>query len=473
MFTKKSFSKMFKSAVAYAVASAVAVSALSILASVTNSGFSDSLISVAKADNRFPFIPPLHLQMVSPEIKASLKLTTPVKLGKIRFGSKFRKINYQQFNSKFALVEGDILVLINSILNPDLADTPTGKDVYARWPGGIVPFKIDPNMKNQQRVSDAIKAWEASTPIRFIAANNSHKDFVKFIDTSDGCWSSIGMVGGEQNVNLESGCSTGNAIHEIGHTVGLWHEHSRNDRDSFINVYWNNIIVDKKHNFNKKEDSGFEGDDIGVYDYESIMHYGSYAFSLNGQATILRKDGTTVSGQRNNFTLADIGKIRAMYKNYIHGDCVGINYNSLQLKFVNNRWTIVDSGNHYAFSFDSTQKNEAEDSLNILRKYKITKSCFVGRPGPSMEYLLTIGDIAPQGNLISNEDCIHFNNANVVVQILDNGNHYRIVSDNSIMADFGNKREEAYRAFRVIKDYKLTEQCFVGRPGPSFKYWKR
>ena len=58
-------------------------------------------------------------------------------------------------------------------------------------------------------------------------------------------------------------------IHEIGHLVGMWHEHARVDRDGHVMIRWDNLQENTAHNFNKQPRMRL----LTPYDYSSIMHY--------------------------------------------------------------------------------------------------------------------------------------------------------------------------------------------------------
>ena len=71
-----------------------------------------------------------------------------------------------------------------------------------------------------------------------------------------------------------------NIVHEIGHAIGFFHEHSRPDRDEFITIHEENIDGEYMHNFRKCSYTLAEDEGI-PYDVGSIMHYGRYVSVLS------------------------------------------------------------------------------------------------------------------------------------------------------------------------------------------------
>ena len=185
-----------------------------------------------------------------------------------------------------------------------------------RWPNARMPYSIDAALPNQQRVTDAINHWTQNTNVGFVertAANASqHPNYVHFRPAT-GCWSQVGMRGGKQEIGLANGCGLGATIHEIGHAFSLWHEQSREDRDQFVIIHWQNITAGREHNFNQHIN---DGDDVGAYDYGSIMHYGQFAFSKNNQPTITPTQAGAVIGQRNGLSQGDINAIHSIYNTW-------------------------------------------------------------------------------------------------------------------------------------------------------------
>lgn len=67
------------------------------------------------------------------------------------------------------------------------------------------------------------------------------------------------------------------------------------------------------------------------------------------------------------------------------------------------------------------------------------------------------------------EDCISFSYQSAEVKNI-NG-RWKIVDGGMWLLDFGGNKAEADTALKVIKTYQLNQQCFVGRPDPSMRYW--
>lgn len=148
-----------------------------------------------------------------------------------------------------------------------------------RWPGGVMPYEIDGWLKalyaGKHSIPKAVEYWNSKFPGTMVPRTNQ-TNFVRFVYKLGVCRATVGMAGGMQLIEGDDNCDIATYVHEIGHAFGLWHEHTRTDRDSYVKIHWDNIEAGQAYNFEIPSD---HAPPPTPYDFASIMHYSTSSFA--------------------------------------------------------------------------------------------------------------------------------------------------------------------------------------------------
>jgi hypothetical protein len=158
------------------------------------------------------------------------------------------------------------------------AKTRPNKTVYYSFNSNITPYF-------RTEILAGIQEWRNQSQLKFIERTNQ-KDYVEFILGNDGSYSNVGRIGGRQYIHLDMNwADRGTVMHEIGHAIGMIHEHQcwifheNTPRKSLV-FKWDNIRSDAKSNYTKYNKSHIGYSD-GLYDLNypisSLMIYGSFS----------------------------------------------------------------------------------------------------------------------------------------------------------------------------------------------------
>nr|CAD2126993.1 unnamed protein product [Meloidogyne enterolobii] len=141
-------------------------------------------------------------------------------------------------------IDGVDELLLKQLSDPNIQFNAL-KNHQLIWSNGVVPYELDEafSISEVKLLQKAFRIYRRRTfgCIHF-KPRNFENDYLNIV-RGNGCYSQVGKTGGKQELSLGQGCLFNETIiHELMHSLGFWHEHSRADRDNHIIIRWENIL---------------------------------------------------------------------------------------------------------------------------------------------------------------------------------------------------------------------------------------
>ncbi|MGA7522014.1 MAG: M12 family metallopeptidase, partial [Acidobacteriaceae bacterium] len=165
-------------------------------------------------------------------------------------------------------------------------------DSGSLWPGGVVYYDDNGCIAGNTcpGLAQAVSTFNTDfSGVVQWTERTTETTYVLITLSGTGGQGDVNTVGyptqaGPVALNCNTDCSVTTLLHEMGHIIGLRHEHVRTDRDSYVTMNYNNVI------------KGTWVDDFAIdtqnqqlltpYDYASVMQYPAFVDSSNGGPVI-------------------------------------------------------------------------------------------------------------------------------------------------------------------------------------------
>lgn len=139
------------------------------------------------------------------------------------------------------------------------------------WAGGVVPYTFTQEVSQglRAKTEQVMRKLEGMAAVSFRQAPRPARGFLvistRHVENLSGCWATVGRPTDIAKMNLGWCREERHITHELLHVLGMWHEQSRSDSGTFINIDRNDGVNDCI--ISGTDSRGF------AYDFRSIMHY--------------------------------------------------------------------------------------------------------------------------------------------------------------------------------------------------------